>query len=194
MNFNEQKATAVASYFLQRAGGELDDLKLMKLMYLAERETIRRYNCGITGDAFFSMQNGPVLSETLRLVQGRPRRTKGEVWNEHIETPEQWRIRLKRPLEADVLSEAEQQELEQEWGRHGRKNKWKLVDITHTFPEWDERARELKTSIPIPMVDILEALDLPRKTIEARLNEMRAADYFEDLIDQAEAGLLEASR
>lgn len=194
MNFNERKATAVACYYLAQAGGELEDLKLMKLMYLAEREMIRRANIGITGDTFYSMQNGPVLSETLRLMQGRPRRASGSVWTAHIESPEQWKLRLKKPFEEPILSEAERRIIEAEWMRHGKKNKWRLVDLTHAFPEWDERARTLKTSIPIPLVDVLEALELPPKAIAARLEEMRAAEFFEDLVDQAEANMLEPSR
>jgi len=194
MSFNEQKATAVACYFLERAGGELEDLKLMKLMYLSEREMIRLANVGITGDSFFSMQNGPVLSETLRLMQGKPRKSKGTIWNEHIESPEQWKVRLRKPIEPNVLSEAEQTVIGKQWNAHGRKNKWNLVDLTHTFPEWDERARQFKTSILISPVDVLEAMELPPKTIEARLAQMRAAEFFEDLLDQTEAGLLEESR
>ena len=194
MHFNERKAAAVACYFLQRAGGELEDLKLMKLMYLSDREMIRLANVGITGDVFFSMQNGPVLSVTLRLMQGKSLRSVGEVWNEHIESPEQWKVKLKKPVDSNALSEAENTVLAEQWRLHGKKNKWNLVDLTHTFPEWDARARQLKTSIPIPIVDVLEAMELPAKTIEARLGQMRAADYFEDLIDQAESGMLEPSR
>ncbi len=35
MDYNEEKATAAACFFLEKAGGKLDDLKLMKLLYLA---------------------------------------------------------------------------------------------------------------------------------------------------------------
>lgn len=187
MNFNERKATAVACYFLNRAGGELEDLKLMKLMYLSEREMILRANVGITGDSFFSMQNGPVLSETLRLMQGKSKIAGREVWNEHIEIPEQWKVKLRKIADQNVLSEAEQLVLAEQWRQHGKKNKWKLVDLTHTFPEWDKRANQFKTSIPIPIVDILEAIGLPNNVIEARLAQQKAAEYFEDLLNQAEA-------
>ncbi len=35
--FNERKAAQAAAYLLHKAGGKLPLLKLMKLMYLAER-------------------------------------------------------------------------------------------------------------------------------------------------------------
>ena len=120
MNFNEQKATAVASILLEKAGGELGDLKLMKLMYLAEREMIRRTNTSITGDTFFSLQNGPVLSQTLNLMRGQAHGTSGEFWNEHIENPKQWTLKLKKAANNELLSEAEQQIVESQWVMYGK--------------------------------------------------------------------------
>ena len=118
----------------------------MKLMYLAERESIRRTNASITGDTFYSMQNGPVLSETLRLLQGKPRTAIGEVWNKHVYSSGQWKVKLAMPFREEVLSQTEEEIILGEWSQHGGKNKWRLVDLTHTFPEWDERALKLKTS------------------------------------------------
>lgn len=69
MRYSESKATAVACFFLREAGGELEDLKLMMLMYLAAREAIRLRNVGITGDKCYSMKNGPVLTNTLKLFE-----------------------------------------------------------------------------------------------------------------------------
>ena len=45
-------------------------LKLMKLMYLAERLSLKRYGDTITGDAFVSMPHGPVLSMTYDHMNG----------------------------------------------------------------------------------------------------------------------------
>ena len=68
--FNERKAAQAAAYLLCKAGGSLNVLKLVKLMYLAERESLRRYGETITGDALVSMRNGPVLSATLDHING----------------------------------------------------------------------------------------------------------------------------
>lgn len=194
MHFNERKATAVACYFLEKAGGGLEDLKLMKLMYLSEREMIRLANVSITGDVFFSMQNGPVLSITLELMQGKTTGNIGQVWNEHIDCTEKWKVKLKKATDSNLLSEAEQTIIAAQWHLHGKKNKWKLVDLTHEFPEWDRRAEELKTSFAIPIVDVLKALKLSPENIEARLAQMKAGDHFEDLLAQAESGKPEAFR
>ena len=59
MAFREDKATALAAAFLERAGGELEYLKLLKLMYLAERESLRVLGSSLMEDTFVSMKHGP---------------------------------------------------------------------------------------------------------------------------------------
>ena len=69
--FNERKAAQVAAFFLLKASqrdSNITILKLMKLMYLAERKSYQVYGEPIIGDALVSMPNGPVLSSTLDLI------------------------------------------------------------------------------------------------------------------------------
>ena len=62
--FDEKVAANMAAAFLFLAGGELYFLKLMKLMYLAERKSYQLYAEPIVGDRMVSMNYGPVLSNT----------------------------------------------------------------------------------------------------------------------------------
>ena len=181
MDYNEEKATAVAAYLLGQAGGELNDLKLMKLMYLAEREAIRQRNVGITGDQFFSMQNGPILSQTLNLMYARSPGL--GLWTGYIHASHQRHVKLVRPLVVDgLLSVREQEILERTWAEYGSRDKWELVDLTHTFPEWDRRAHDFRTSIAIAAIDLLEALGFESAEIDSRLAETRAADAMDHLL------------
>ena len=46
--FNERKAAQMAAFFLgQGSGGRLAHLKLMKLLYLADREAVRAFGLPI---------------------------------------------------------------------------------------------------------------------------------------------------
>jgi len=57
-----------ACFFLEQAPNHrLNDLKLMKLLYLAERESLRLFTATISGSTFASLKNGPVLREVLDL-------------------------------------------------------------------------------------------------------------------------------
>ena len=46
----EEKAAQAAALFLLKAGGPMPHLKLMKLLYIADRESYRRRGSPITGD------------------------------------------------------------------------------------------------------------------------------------------------
>lgn len=67
--FNEEKTTQLAVHILNRKGGRMPYIKLIKLMYLCDRESIRRHNRAITGDRYVAMRFGPVLSTTLNLIR-----------------------------------------------------------------------------------------------------------------------------
>src|SRR5688500_6404126 len=68
--YDERRTAQAAAYFLHRAGGQLPVIKLVKLMYLAERLSLFRYGEPITGDKLVSMPNGPVLSRTYDHING----------------------------------------------------------------------------------------------------------------------------
>jgi len=66
--FDEQRTAQAAAFFLHKAGGQMSKVKLMKLLYLAERESYRRYGEPISGDTLLSTPGGPVLSTTQNLM------------------------------------------------------------------------------------------------------------------------------
>lgn len=172
MRYSEAKATAVASFFLEQAGGELEDLKLMKLMYLAEREAIRLRNVGITGDKFYSMKNGPILSNTLNRLNPQDGSFHLGVWREHVSVPSQWMVRLdKRFDHTRELSRREVNILTAIWNEFGEWTKWQLVDYVHEFGEWRDPG---DSRLPIAFQDILAGLGLPPEEREARFAEFQA--------------------
>lgn len=183
MHYNEEKATAMACFFLEKAGGKLDDLRLMKLMYLADREALKRRSSSITGDRYYSMQNGPVLSATLNRLTPRDHIDPAGVWREHIELPQRWIIRLKRPYQVQkTLSQGEIEILTDVWERYGRMSKWKLRDLSHDLAEWHDPG---DSSIPISLAEIYAALGLTTDEVEARLSAHRAADAMATAIQEA---------
>ena len=154
LRFNERKATQSAARLLQLRGGRMSYLKLIKLLYLADREALLRWGRPITTDRFVSMEGGPVLSRLLDLVSdgddpGGPR-----IWAKHISAPANFEVELKSEAGRDELSNAEIELLDEIFKRYGNKNRWELVDLTHKPPEW----KDLQGSaIPITFRDILNA-------------------------------------
>lgn len=179
--FDERKAAQAAACLLHRAGGKLPLLKLMKLMYLAERLSLKRYGDTITGDAFVSMPHGPVLSMTYDHMNGALSSDEGgwETWvsdradnavalrdESMIRTPEE---------DLTALSETDLECLNEVWKEFGHWDKYKLRDYTHSeaCPEWENPKG---SSRPIPPGRLLKAVGYNPEQVEVltrRLHEQR---------------------
>lgn len=68
--FDELKIAQATAYLLHKAGGTMEHIKVMKLLYLADRLSWQRYGYSISNDEYYSLPYGPVLSNTLNLMRG----------------------------------------------------------------------------------------------------------------------------
>jgi uncharacterized phage-associated protein len=143
-HFNLNKSIAAMAHILQHLG-RTEKVKLMKLLYLADREHFVKTGVPITGDRLFAMPWGPVPSCTLDAVGGalRPR----EVFK-IIHTDDNW-VMLRDTPDMSALSPDEIQTLEEVVKEHGHKKRWSLVRETHRLPEYRE-CYVPGTSTPIP--------------------------------------------
>ncbi|EGQ9939627.1 TPA: DUF4065 domain-containing protein [Vibrio vulnificus] len=62
---NIEKSLDVMHYFVKKLGGSVTDVKLMKLMYFADRKALLETGFPITDDCYYIMNRGPILSSTL---------------------------------------------------------------------------------------------------------------------------------
>ena len=120
MMFNERKTTQMAVYLLQLAGGTINKMKLLKLLYLSERESLRRYGMPMTGDKIVAMEYGPVLSTTYDLTKLKASDAADNVWHASIARKNQYTLRLKqtkklRVSDFDELSKADIEILKYTW-------------------------------------------------------------------------------
>lgn len=58
--------------YLSHKGIRLDQYKIVKLIYLADKEHLNRYGRPITFDRIVAMENGPVASKAYDILKGRP--------------------------------------------------------------------------------------------------------------------------
>ena len=66
MAFDEVKATQVAARYLRLAGGRLQYLALIKLLYKTDREALKRWGIPVTTDTHSSLKLGPISMPNLR--------------------------------------------------------------------------------------------------------------------------------
>lgn len=156
--FNERKVAQMAAYLIGKEGGRMPHLKLMKLLYLADREAMAQFGFPLSGDRMVSMPHGPVLSMTLNLMDGDTESAENG-WEAWISDKENHELAIVRPVaraELNELSAADIGVLDAVWGKFGQMGKWQIRDYTHTHcPEWkDPRG----SSNPIKYEDVFVAL------------------------------------
>lgn len=174
--FDEAKATQAAAYFLKLRGGQMHYIKLIKLLYLADREALIRWGALLTTDRHVSMDNGPVTSRILNLVtEDGPK----PIWAEYISAPlGEYEVRLLKEAPTDRLSRAEEKLLTGIFEEFGYRNRWDIVDnVMHKLPEWQNPNG---SSIPISIRDILKAAGEDDEQIRAVMRELHSMKRAED--------------
>ena len=151
--FNFEKALQAAGVLLSLDGDQMERIRLLKLLYIADRELLAQTGRTITGDRAVAMNHGPVLSQVYNLIKGEASRA-GE-WNQHIHTVGH-RLELRKDPGRGELSRGEVQKLTELTDRYRDVDDWSLSEMTHEFPEWQGCFLE-GSSNPIPWRSVLAA-------------------------------------
>ena len=139
LEFDYKKATQAINYLTKKEGGQIDKLKLIKLVYLADRYHLRRYGRPVVNDAYFAMPLGPVGSSVKDIAEfsgfldeselgyagsyiGR-----GGAANTVVSIAD---------VDKDIFSKSEIESLDFAYKEFGSKKASELVNITHKYPEW----------------------------------------------------------
>ena len=179
MLFNEAKATQAAARLLRNRGGRMSYMKLIKLLYLADREALARWGRPITTDTYISMDKGPVLSRILDRINEGPSPNDPSFWAQHIVSSGSYEVTLTEDPAGDLLSEGEDELLDDVFKAHGHLTRWQIVDLVHSLPEWQDPHGG---AIPIQYSDILKAKNKTPGEIDAIKCELAALSQVDELI------------
>lgn len=150
------------------------------MLYLADRESLEKWEEPITGDSPASMQYGPVLSIIYDLTKGDCP-TLREHWEQFISDADEEtnRIFLKNDPGIDELSKAEIAILDSVYERFHNYSWKQMRDFCHeTLPEYEDVGKGSKT---IRFERILSALGKTEEQIkeaECRFVEIRVAEML----------------
>jgi uncharacterized phage-associated protein len=178
--FDERKAAQVAAYFLicaAKRGANVTLMKLMKLMYLAERLSYERFCFPIIGDALVSMPHGPVLFSTLDLMNFGSLKKNGE-WDSLIteKAGRDMSLNGHENLTVDDLRELSESDIEvlgSIWEKFGRMSAIHLREYTHNYdncPEWQDPDG---SSVPIQLETLFQKLGYSQPDIEKAVSNIR---------------------
>lgn len=166
---------------LQLRGGRMSYMKLIKLLYILDREALCRWGRPVTTDCYVSMDRGPVLSRTLNLITEESTPHAHSFWVKYISEPEHYEVRLQGEPNMEELSEAEIALIQEVFAVHGRKSRWDLVNLTHAYPEWQNPCG---SAIPIEYRDILRAGGKTEGEIAAIEEELDGLAFADSLLAQ----------
>jgi uncharacterized phage-associated protein len=127
------KARQLAAGFLRLAPGKaMNYTKLIKLMYIADREHILETGFPITGDDYFALPKGPILSDVLNCIRGERRDSD---WDRHFRT-NGYDIKMINDPGSDELSRFDEDLITAIFVRYEHNQYGNLINDTHNFPEW----------------------------------------------------------
>jgi len=173
--FKFERALQASAYLLRLDGKRMGYLRLLKLLYIADREWLAETGESITGDRAYAMKYGPVLSSIYDLIKGNGSRA-GE-WDDYIHT-EGYALELVADPGRGELSKGIVQKLLEVTKRYAELDDWELSERTHEFREWADHFHG-ETS-PIPWQDILRAQGKPQM-IAVVERDQAAKQTFDDV-------------
>jgi uncharacterized phage-associated protein len=142
---------------------QMSVLRLLKLLYIADREAMKETGRPITCDRAVAMKHGPVLSRLYDIIKGEA--TESPEFGAHIER-QGYQLHLTDDPGHAELNRFEIRKLLELSDRYRECGDWDLVEVTHTFPEWIKHAHG-NSSEAIPLEDVLAAVGYSPERIEA---------------------------
>jgi uncharacterized phage-associated protein len=156
--FNIEKAIQAASVLLSHHEQKrMEYIRLLKLLYIADRESVAETGRPIIGSKVVAMRNGPLHSRIYSLVKGED--IAEPEWAQCFQTIGVTIQELQHPG-VSQLARYEVRKLKEVHDRYQNTDTWALVEETHNFEEWRQHYPDPheNTSRIIPFADLAKAV------------------------------------
>lgn len=171
VGYRSEKAAQAAASFLLRGGKKMDKLKLVKLLYLTERESVQHRGRLMLYDEYYSLPHGPVCFSSLNGLNGALDK---ERWSKYIIRDGRQDVYVCDNISDDSLDQLSGSDIsiiERVWGRFGWMTASQIRNWTH---QHCEEYVELETGrMPITLKHLAVAVGYP----DAGAFEDDVADY-----------------
>lgn len=176
--FDPERTAQAAGVLIGLSGGDrMPYLKLLKLLYLADRESLAEKHYPLTGDTAFAMDYGPVLTHVYDYIKCKPR-TGVHIWARCFKTDGFDVVQTADPGQGE-LSRYDTGVLRRVYGRYKDHDAFDLSTLTHDFPEWQESYRGDRTATEIKVETILRDIGVQPSDVAGILAESEAErEYF----------------
>jgi len=123
-------------------------LKVIKMLYIADRRALVGWHRPITGDKFCSLENGPIVSRIYDLIKGQIGGPELAIWRGFFNPRKDDTVSLKEGIKPNTkpLSRREKEALQAAHAKIAPLTIGEVIDFVHKFPEWKDPG---KSSLPI---------------------------------------------
>ena len=178
-------AQALGFLLSQTKDCRMDRVKLIKLLWAADRIHLRRYGRTITDlNDYFAMRHGPVCSLALDIAGNNNSYDLGlssadsDYINDHFSADEK-STRLSKDPGQDRLSETDKEALREAWDKFKNIDRFALADnISHQYPEWQKHAVAIANGRLREDIDMADFFQNPQQSPDP---------YFAENEDQLKA-------
>lgn len=185
--FDIEKLVQIVGYLLKKNNGQMNYTKLIKLIYLADKESYDAINHSMTGDTYYALPQGPILSELLNLIKGKSDEKNQSYWDARFTTDGYNLIALSSNIPSGLLSKFEKRTLDNIDREFHNKTFGDMIDFVHdsrNCPEWSDPGPHSRKVITES--DILRALGRTKEEIGIIENENTAYEHEEKILSAIE--------
>jgi len=150
MQADHKKVTQALNWLARKEGGEMNKMKAIKLVWMADRLHLREYGRPITNDDYVAMKFGPVGSMTRNITdEAIPYLTDEQFGysRNFLEKTSDHFFRSTNDVDISVFSESEIESLERVYKDFGTFDQFELFTLTHEFPEWKKFEEKIAAKI-----------------------------------------------
>jgi uncharacterized phage-associated protein len=181
--FNPHKAVQAAGVILRAEGKRTTRLRLLKLLYIAERKCLQQTGRQLIGGKLVAMDHGPLHSDILDLINGVHRDE--PLWSRYFTAHGPREVELTDEPEVGRLSKFETELLVGVSQMHEHCHDFALSELTHEFDEWAQ-SFHAGTSTPIPLELLVRTVCQP-EYVEQVIQDMKDKAVFDEFFSESAA-------
>lgn len=163
-----------AAGVILRDRGPMDRLRLLKLLYIADREALQERGVPIIGGLIVAMKHGPLHSEVYDLIKGA--HVNEADWSAYIISQGNTITLKSDPGRLDI-SPYEIDKLNAVTDHYQDLDTWELSELTHDFEEWKDSFVK-GASRPISSERLLKEVGFSDDEIAGIVNDANAHSHL----------------
>lgn len=171
VNIKDRKLVQLLAYLANKnSSGQINKLKVIKLVWAADRFHLRKYGRLVSGDDYFALKYGPVASQLKNIAEHDNYLPEAYIqYAKEFISPikNKTEIQAKREADTDLLSKSDKEALDFAWDQFGNKTGFNLADFSHLYPEWSKFKQLIESGeVSRERINLVDFFDAPSEMSE----------------------------